>query len=141
MATIGFPDKNSNVITGKFGSEDFYTPVRVTALLASMVKKYGAVQGPIEAQKRIDAYNNLKGIYQIKHYGGKRYNVKEKFYFPGSVNPLNPSPEQIASQQKFADGVLAWQNLTPYEQGVYNLRGSKKALPGYNLFLREYMKN
>jgi hypothetical protein len=141
MATIRFPQKIFNSIHGKFGSQDFYTPARIAALTASMVEKYGATQGPIEAQKRIDRYNNLKGIYQIKHYEGKRYNVKEKFYYPGSVNPLDPSPEQIASQDKFAAAVLAWQNLTPAEKAVYNERGSKIGLPGYSLSIREYMKS
>lgn len=142
MATVDFPLRKVGVIiTKKLGVDGFYTQERIDDLTASMVKKYGPVQGPIEAQKRIDAYNEVAGIYQVRHRNGRAYSIKEKFYFPGSVNPYTPSAAQLACRAKFAAGVSAWQSLTDEQKAVYNIKGSKKGLPGFNVFLTKYLKS
>lgn len=132
MAVVDWPQKGMGQnIHKKFAIEDYWTPERVAAL----IERYGE----IKAQRIIDAYSSFKGIYQVRHYGNKSVNVREKFYYPGSVNPYEPSEAQLILRAKFAAGVLAWQNLTPEEKQEYNKRGKKISLPGFNLFLREYM--
>jgi len=77
----------------------------------------------------------LTGIYRTDNVTGKTKYYREPYYI--TRNPRTV-PQQ-ANRTKFADAVAAWQALTPDEKNVYNERAKRKHLPGYNLFLREYL--
>lgn len=80
---------------------------------------------------------NIAGIYQLRTINGRKVNVREVFYTPTQTW----SQAKQNAQDKFAAGVLAWQGLTDEQKEVYNERAERYRLPGYNLFLREYMKS
>jgi len=90
----------------------------------------------IEARGKLNSPNpNFGGIYQTQPTSKGRITRKLKFYVP-----TNPQTElQQANRSKFADAVLAWQNLTSQQKLSYNERASGKPLSGYNLFLKEYL--
>jgi len=75
------------------------------------------------------------GIYQMRRGVTGQIIVKERFYIPN--NPR--SVPQQTNRQKYADSVLAWQNLTDEQKSVYNKRVSGRKLSGYNLFQKEYL--
>jgi hypothetical protein len=75
------------------------------------------------------------GVYQMRRRSYGLICVREKFYQPSDQT----QPNKVLSQQKFAAGVLAWQNLTSNQKKIYNKRASGKQMSGYNLFLRNYM--
>jgi len=77
----------------------------------------------------------LSGIYRAINLSGKTRYFREGYYI--TKNPRT-APQQ-ANRQKYADGVLAWQNLTNEQKAVYNLRARFKGFSGYNLFLKEYL--
>ena len=117
MAIVTFKENKIGIhITGKLGDPD---------KKAEWDIKNGKDSDPL----------GLYGIYQMRRGKKKRINVREKFYTPRQTW----SQKKQNSQDKFAAAVLAWQNLTIEQKTIYNKRGNKRALPGYNLFLREYM--
>jgi len=75
------------------------------------------------------------GIYQMRRRPTKKLCVWCDFYPYVIVHNENIDPYRT----KFADGVLAWQNLTSDKKKIYNKRASGKQMSGYNLFLRNYM--
>ena len=77
----------------------------------------------------------VEGVYQMRRYGKKTVCVREKFYEPSDQTQEN----KIISQQKFADAVLAWQNLTAQRKNRYNELAVGRHMSGYNLFIRDYM--
>jgi len=86
----------------------------------------------------IDEYANiflLSGIYRSDNVTGKTRHYREPYYI--TKNPRYEN--QQANRQKMADGVLAWQALTPAEKMVYNVKAVRKRMSGYNLFLKEYL--
>lgn len=57
------------------------------------------------------------------------------------VSPSTPpTPAQLARRAKFAQAIATWHALPPEKKLDYHRRGSKRALPGFNLFLSETMK-
>ena len=80
-------------------------------------------------------YNKLYGIYQLRRDKGKQIVVQQRFYIP--TNPQTESQQE--NRQKFAVGVLSWQELTDDQKDVYNERAKYKPYSGYNLFLTEYL--
>lgn len=91
-------------------------------------RRYGGVY-----QKRVTGYNNL-----VRRTGAKRrsYYVRMRSYRP--TIPYTES--QVLHFGKFADAVLAWNNLTDSEKAVYNERARRKSRRGRNLFISEYMR-
>ena len=77
------------------------------------------------------------GIYQRRHNKGKKINARLKFYTP--ANPKT-APQQ-AWRTVFANGMVAWANLTGEQKDVYNERAKKYQLHGVNLFLKEYLNS
>lgn len=77
----------------------------------------------------------LSGIYRTDNVSGYTRYYREPYYI--TKNPRTDL--QQTNRQKYADAVLAWQNLTSEQKGVYNLRAKYKKLSGYNLFLKEYL--
>ncbi len=75
------------------------------------------------------------GIYQMRLCKEGKIPIRMKFYVP--TNPRTV-PQQ-SNRAKFADAVLAWQNLTYTEKQVYNSKAGGTHFSGYNLFIREYM--
>ena len=74
------------------------------------------------------------------YYGsvlGHIYQDKYKYF----VTDPNADNCGAASKTCFANAVAAWQILTPAEKKVWQAKGSKRHnLPGYNLFISNYMK-
>lgn len=73
------------------------------------------------------------GIYQLRKCKEGKISCKSKFYTPYNPN----SPSQQFWRKKYADGVLAWQGLTPEQKIPYNKKAIGKGMSGYNLFLKE----
>lgn len=75
------------------------------------------------------------GIFQVAHGRWWRTTYRREFF-----TPKNPRyvPQQ-ANRQKYADAVLAWQDLSAEQKAVYNERAKYKAYSGYNLCLKEYL--
>jgi len=87
-----------------------------------------------------------QGIYRRKKLGFNQFtgppasNAGHELLIVRHYAPTNPQTEpQQANRAKMTLGVAAWQGLTTLEKQVYNRRGSKVKLNGYNLFLREYL--
>lgn len=77
----------------------------------------------------------LSGIYRRDNVTGKVKYYRSPYYIVG-----NPRTElQQANRQKYADGVLAWQNLTDEQKIPYNIKSKGKHMSGYNVFLKEYL--
>ena len=74
------------------------------------------------------------------YYGsvlGHIYQDKYKYYAP------DPNADNCGAAAKtcFANAVTAWQALTDDEKKVWQKLGSRRrGLPGYNLFISDYMK-
>lgn len=100
---------------------------KLTASSAYGVRRYGGFH--------YGAGADTHGIYRVMTILGKQTQVKEKLYWP-----TNPQTEaQQANRQKYTDGVVAWQALTPEQEAVYNKKAIGKRMSGYNLFLQEYL--
>ena len=77
------------------------------------------------------------GIYRTAHHDGRRFTQKMKFY-----RPTNPQTEaQQTWRGVFADGVLAWQNLTPAEKAQYNESAKPRKLNGFMYYMRLWLKS
>ena len=77
----------------------------------------------------------FSGIYRRDPRSGRNKIIRNRYY--KTRNPRTIS--QQANRQKYANGVIAWQNLTTEEKAVYNTKCRKKGLSGYNLFLKQYL--
>jgi hypothetical protein len=77
----------------------------------------------------------LTGIYRTDNVTGKTKYYREPLYI--TRNPQT-GPQQTW-RAKYADGVLAWQNLTQEQKDYYNKLANGKRYSGYNLFLKEYL--
>jgi len=77
----------------------------------------------------------LSGIY--KKHGTSLTKQFHRIDYYITKNPR--SIPQQANRQKYADGVLAWQNLTEPEKIAYNKSAIGKRMSGYNLFLKQYL--
>jgi len=75
------------------------------------------------------------GVYQKRHYSDNPVFVRMRHMWP--TNPQTVS--QQSWRQIFANGVVAWQNLTESEKTVYNNEARKYQFEGFNLFLREWL--
>ncbi len=75
------------------------------------------------------------GVYLVRRGVAGQLIIKRRFAF--GTNPQTV-PQQ-ANRQVYADGVVAWQNLTDEQKSVYNDNAKRKGFSGYNLFLREYL--
>jgi len=79
----------------------------------------------------------ISGIFQKRYNMGRAITALVSYMIP-----KNPRTEaQQANREKYADGVLAWQNLTTEQKQVYNDAMRGKKMSGYNFFLREYLKS
>lgn len=80
--------------------------------------------------------NEFAGIYRVTPINNKL--VQQKMYF--FDNPVTFTTGQTATRTKFANAVLAWQNLALDEKKEYNRRAEGRRFFGYHLFISEYMK-
>jgi hypothetical protein len=102
---------------------------------------------PIQILFSADARGMLpEFISQLLGTPGQRYYLQRDHgktcltrYTP---NTHTPSEAEIATQLNFAAAVAAWQALTTEQKEVWNhdSRGEDRALPGYQLFLSEFLK-
>lgn len=75
------------------------------------------------------------GIFRRNNASGTVKYYREPYY-----TPKNPrSIPQQAQRSKLADGVVAWQALTPTQRNQYNISARGKGMSGYNLFLKNYL--
>jgi len=83
------------------------------------------------------AIYRITGVWRRKRFsGGKKY-LCQNYYFP--TNPR--SIPQQNNRTKFANAVLAWQNLTTSQKEYYNDRESGRKMSGYNIFLHNFMSS
>lgn len=85
-------------------------------------------------QKRVTGYNH-KG--RIAGRPRNAYYVRMKSYRPTNPN----TPLQVACRAVFATAISNWSALTENEKVVYNERGTRRSLPGRNLYISEYLKS
>ena len=81
--------------------------------------------------------NERYGIYQQRHCSDGLRTVKMRFYWPH----YSQSEAIVASRNKFAAAIAAWQLLTTEQKAVYNRRAIGKHKSGYNIYISEYMKS
>ena len=77
----------------------------------------------------------FSGIFRRDNVTGEVKYYREPYYTP--KNPRT-APQQT-QRGKLADGVVAWQALTPEQKAVYNKNAIGKRMFGYHLFLKEYL--
>ena len=77
------------------------------------------------------------GIYQMRKTYLGRVPIKMKFYSPGPPT----APTQIAAQDKLRTAVTNWQGFTLDQKAWYRGRASGTGLSGYNLYVKEFIKN
>ena len=77
----------------------------------------------------------VHGIYQVRHRYGHITPIIMKFYKPPETALRIANPKRAT----FADGMLAWSNLTNSQKSEYKNRAKIKVMHGVNLFMREYM--
>lgn len=81
-------------------------------------------------------YNENAGIYRVRHYQGKIYHEKLKFY----PYVITHTFGQNAQRAKYTAGYTAWRALSDSEKLVYNKRAIGRHYFGYHLFMKEYLK-
>ena len=89
-----------------------------------------------ENEKGIELERAYKYIYREKPTSKGRVTIRQRYFIP--TNPQT-TPQQ-ENRGKFADAVLAWQNLTFTAQVVWNKLRYPEHMSGYNRYLRAYMK-
>lgn len=81
------------------------------------------------------SFNDVAGLYRVRHYNGKKYREKMAFY----PYVITHSETQTVNRAKFASAVSAWQILPAETKAEYKKRAIGRHMFGYHLFLREYM--
>lgn len=76
------------------------------------------------------------GIYQRRPTSRGQVFVRENFYWP--VNTL--SEELELNRMIFAEGVLAWQDLSEEEKNLFRCLTYPRFMSGYNRFLSLWLK-
>jgi hypothetical protein len=79
--------------------------------------------------------NTYAGIYRHTQYYNNRVWQKISFMWP--TNPR--SANQQAHRAIFANGVLAWQNLTDSQKFAWRKKGQKRMIGGYSAFMSDYL--
>lgn len=89
----------------------------------------------------------IAGIYQRRRLRQNRtvYNQATNPDYPivamRSYRPTYTNTEiQEENRAKFAAAVEYWQGLTDYEKSLYDERGAKRSLPGYNIAISDFMR-
>lgn len=82
------------------------------------------------------ATNPHAGFFRTRRIKGKLRTEQLPFYHP----PCPFTPAQIVMQTKFAQGILAYRQLSPAEKKFYRLWGAKYKLSCYAKFMSEYLK-
>ena len=77
----------------------------------------------------------FSGIYRRDPRSGRTKIIRNRYYITKNPRTI---PQQ-ANRQKYADGVLEWQNLTAEQKAVYNAKCRFRGLSGYNLYLKDYL--
>jgi hypothetical protein len=102
-----------------------------------MFGRVKAFKDHTKTAEQVMAENPLAGVYQIRHTKSGPKLLKEKLYWPN--NPQ--TEEQQMWRGVFAEGVRAWQSLTPTQKLVYNIRARRFKFLGFNLFMREWLNS
>lgn len=77
------------------------------------------------------------GVYQRRHKGKRVITARLRHYRPTNTQ----KPNQQAWRGKFADAMHAWGLLTVEQKAVYNKNGVTYRLPGYCMFVKEYLQS
>lgn len=56
------------------------------------------------------------------------------------VSKDKSTEDQLYIRSVFNAGVAEWKSMTPEEKAAYNLQSKGKILTGYNIFIKNYMK-
>ena len=76
------------------------------------------------------------GIYRRQPTKKGQIFIRENFYWP--KNTLSPSLE--LHRLIFAEGILAWRDLSPEEKNVFRAMKHPRFMSGYNRFLSLWLK-
>lgn len=79
---------------------------------------------------------DFHGVYAMCNCVEGKIPVKYRFR---KTDEKTITAAYIASQNKLASAVLAWQNLTIEQKSVYNIRAKTKKMYGYNIFIKEFI--
>jgi hypothetical protein len=82
-------------------------------------------------------YNELAGIYQRRNGKKGKITVREKFYWP--ANPRTGFQE--VNRFKYAEAISVWQAMRDEEKLPYRKRAVNLNFSGFNLFIKEFIKN
>ena len=95
-------------------------------------------------QKREGDAVSLKWVYQRvkKGFGNIPTRHPYDLQLRRHVIPFDPlTAPQLTRRQVFANAVAAWQALSAPERQAWTEQGRRHALPGYQFFLSNYLKN
>jgi len=76
------------------------------------------------------------GTYQLQQCREGKISCRRKFQNTNT----DGTPARLVCRSKFADAIVAWQNLTTEQKAVYNKRAIGRHKSGYNLFIKEFMQ-
>lgn len=89
----------------------------------------------------------IAGTYQRRRTSNRRdrYHPTDNPEYPviamRSYRPTYTNTElQAENRAKLAAAVAYWQNLTDEEKSIYNERGSKRQMSGYNVAVSDFMR-
>ncbi len=82
-------------------------------------------------------FMGLAGIYQVQKYGGKEIRRKCNFY----DFVITHTTEQNTNRDNFALAVSTWQALSLDDKMVYNKKAKRKAMSGFNLFIKYFLNS
>lgn len=86
---------------------------------------------------RFGEENSYAGIYRHTSYYGKR--TWQKILMNWPTNPQTV-PQQ-AWRSVFTDAITAWHGLTSDQKIAWKVKGMRKRLPGYNMFISSYLQS
>lgn len=80
-------------------------------------------------------YFLLSGVYQHTKTPWRHFYTRRPYTFPKDPH----DPDVAANRLKFKNGMVAWKALEPGVQSWYNRKALGKHMPGFSVFLKEYM--
>lgn len=105
-----------------------------------LIGRIGTIKGEAPTAENYPnalARNPWAGIYQRKKTKKGKKISRMKFY----ITPNPRTPAQQAWRAVFGAGKIAWDSLTEPQKTLYNKRGQRIKMSGYNLFQREYLNS
>lgn len=87
--------------------------------------------------KQTSDNTGTNGIWQMRMTKRGKVPIKMKFYSPTESAARLANPRRTV----FADGMAAWGALTTEEKASYTERAKRRAMFGWGLFMRDYLRS